>query len=342
MSMIPIPDDDDDNNASPTTTTGNTGSNAPPIDWQQAFSHAMNHGANLAALEIAPRPSLMGAWMKEGDLGMIYAARGVGKTWLSMMLAHALADGSRLGEWGAGEQGPGVVVYVDGEMNLADTVARERQMTAMGFQSGNLTFLHHEQLPEGRSLNLADIAQQEALLALAKERGAKAVILDNLSCLFRGVDENDNNEWEKVSPWLLSFRRAGVAVVLIHHEGRGGGGARGASRREDAMHWVIRLESNSVTASDDGAAFTSSFTKCRNCPGGDAPPLEWRVSKGGVECERADDVEQLLALVRDGFTLCGEIVDYMGWSKSRVSKLARRALNAGRLVKSGRGYKIPG
>jgi hypothetical protein len=339
--LIPIPDDDD-NNSSPTTTTGNTGSSAPPIDWQQAFHHAMNDGSNLASLEIAPRPSLMGAWMKEGDLGMIYAARGVGKTWLSMMLAHALAEGRGLGEWGAGVQGPGVVVYVDGEMNLADTVAREQQMTAMGFQSENLTFLHHEQLPEGRHLNLADVGQQEALLAEAKARGAKAVVLDNISCLFRDVDENDNNEWEKVSPWLLSFRRAGVAVVLIHHEGRNGGGARGASRREDMMHWVIRLESNSVTAGDDGAAFTSSFTKCRNCPGSEAPPLEWRVGKGGVECERGDDVEQMVALVRDGFSVCGEIADYMGWNKSRVSKIAHRAINAGRLEKSGRGYKIPG
>jgi hypothetical protein len=324
------------------TTTGNTGSNAPPIDWQQAFHHAMNEGANLASLEIAPRPSLMGAWMKEGDLGMIYAARGVGKTWLSMMLAHALAEGRGLGEWEAGEQGPGVVVYVDGEMNLADTVAREQQMKAMGFQSVNLTFLHHEQLPEGRHLNLADVGQQEALLAEAKARGAKAVVLDNISCLFRDVDENDNNEWEKVSPWLLSFRRAGVAVVLIHHEGRNGGGARGASRREDMMHWVIRLEGNSVTTGDDGASFSSSFTKCRNCPGRDAPPLEWRVGNEAVECERADDVEQLVALVRDGFSDCGEIADCTGWSKSRVSKLARRAMNAGRLEKSGRKYKIPG
>jgi RecA-family ATPase len=280
--------------------------------------------------------------MKEGDLGMIYAARGVGKTWLSMMLAHALAEGLRLGEWDAGELGPQKVLYVDGEMNLADTVWREQQMEIMGFKSRNLTFLHHEKLPEGRHLNLADVGQQEALLAEAKARGAKAVVLDNLSCLFRGVDENDNNEWEKVSPWLLSFRRAGIAVIIIHHEGRNGGGARGASRREDAMHWVIRLERNSGTTSDDGASFTSSFTKCRNCPGRDAPPLEWKVDKGAVECERTDDVEQLVALVRDGFSDCGEIADCTGWSKSRVSKLARRAMNAGRLGKSGREYKITG
>jgi predicted transcriptional regulator len=66
------------------------------------------------------------------------------------------------------------------------------------------------------------------------------------------------------------------------------------------------------------------------------------VDKGAVECERTDDVEQLVALVRDGFSDCGEIADCTGWSKSRVSKLARRAMNAGRLGKSGREYKITG
>ncbi len=69
----------------------------------------------------------------------------------------------------------------------------------------NLAILHHEHffdLGLG-SLNLADSTTQKALLMLCLERDAHIVFIDNLSCLFSGMLENDSDEWEKVLPWLL-------------------------------------------------------------------------------------------------------------------------------------------
>jgi len=283
----------------------------------------------------------MGQWMKQGDLGMIYAARGVGKTWMSMLIAQAISDGAPLGEWDAGELGPQKVLYVDGEMNLADSKERTNAIRSALVGGQVPGFLHHETLPEGYCFNLADAEQQESLLAQVVEAGVQVVILDNLSCLCRGVKENDNDEWEKMNSWLRRFRRARVTVILIHHEGRGGGGARGASKREDEMQWVIRLTS-SHDATHEGAVFTSEFTKCRNCKAHDAPPLDWKVTAEGVECERGDDMLLLIELVRDGFNQCGEIAEMMGRSKGQVSKVARRAMKTGRLEKSGQKYAIPG
>ena len=63
--------------------------------------------------------------MLEGDLGCIFAARGVGKTWMSLLIGNALAENLALGEWPHGE-GPRRVLYVDGEMSLTDTQSRAK------------------------------------------------------------------------------------------------------------------------------------------------------------------------------------------------------------------------
>jgi RecA-family ATPase len=63
---------------------------------------------------LKPRKKLLGDWFCEGDLGFIFAFRGVGKTWLAMAIAHALSKGGKLGDWQAPE--PVKVLYVDGEM----------------------------------------------------------------------------------------------------------------------------------------------------------------------------------------------------------------------------------
>lgn len=307
-------------------------------DWCRVFADAIAEGENLAAMDIPPRPSLLGEWFKEADLGMIFAARGVGKTRLSIPMAHALAEGKPLGEWRAGDLGQVKVLYVDGEMNLPDSVERERQAETLGFRSDSVTFLHHEQLREGRSLNLADPEQQEALLLSAKRIEAKVVFLDNLSCLFRGVDENDNDAWEKVVPWLMRFRRAGIAVVIVHHAGRNGE-ARGASRREDAAHWVLKLESDG--GGGDKTSLTSYFTKCRNCTQGKAPSLRWEIADNELRCEAGDFAEDVIDAVRSGYTTSSEIAELVSCSASRVSKTAKRLIDSGRLKKNGRSYALP-
>jgi len=335
---VEVPDDDEVPDSSPITSTTNTSARK---DWPSAFASAMASGRDLTAIQIPPRPKLMGPWMKRGDLGMIYASRGVGKTWMTMMIAQAISDGNPLGEWGAGEMGPLKVLYVDGEMNLEDSKERTSAIKA-ALNGGDVPgFLHHETLPDGCCFNLADAEQQESLLALVVKTGVQLLILDNLSSLCRGMKENDNDEWEKMNSWLRRFRRAKVTVILIHHEGRGGGGARGASKREDEMQWVMRLTAHH-DATNEGAAFTSEFTKCRNCKEYEAPPLDWKVTADGVDCERGDDMLRVIELVKDGFNQCSEIAEMMGCSRGQVSKVARRAMRAGKLDKSGQRYAIPG
>ncbi|MBS0632060.1 MAG: hypothetical protein JSS11_09115, partial [Verrucomicrobia bacterium] len=135
----------------------------------------------LAALVIPPRPALLDQWLCQGDLGYIYAPRGVGKTWLAMALPGAISCRRPLGLWKAGEPAPAPssssssssspsghepasatlsvtagleldpppapapdhipVLYVDGEMALKHT-----QYRARGLDLSKVHHLHHEHL----------------------------------------------------------------------------------------------------------------------------------------------------------------------------------------------------
>src|SRR5690349_6525993 len=120
--------------------------------------------------------------------------------------------------------------------------ARER-LKGLAAQNKRLFVLPHEILFEraGLVMNLADSQTQRVLTALCVEKTVKVLLLDNLSCLFSGMKENDADEWEKVLSWLLDLRRRRIAVLIVHHAGRSGF-MRGTTKREDSLDWIIKVE----------------------------------------------------------------------------------------------------
>lgn len=302
-----------------------------------ALRSALLSAAELVAMPLEQRPALLGPWLCAGDLGFIFAARGVGKTWLAMLIANAVATGAALGEWRAGEPRP--VVYVDGEMNLPDSQERAR---LIGMQDG-VQWLHHEHLfsTARQGLNLASPPLQSALLELLLP--GSVLILDNLSALCRGVEENDNDAWEIMLGWLLECRRREITVIVIHHAGRNGQ-MRGASRREDAAHWILRIQDD--TSASGQKALVTTFSKCRNCGPQDAPPLRWTLDmeageRLAVACERHSGPEALKSLIAEGIETNAELAQELGVSPGQVSKWAKRLIDAGRIVKKGRVYALP-
>jgi putative DNA primase/helicase len=186
---------------------------------------------------------------------------------------------------------------------------------------------------------------QEALVQHALANRVEVIFLDNLSCLFSGVKENDADSWEQILPWLLQLRRRRIAVVFVAHAGRNGF-MRGTSRREDAAVWILSLsEPAALTEAASGARFVARFTKCRNTPSEDAPTLEWHFQRDGtdgvrVSCNPADQLAVFRSWIEDGLETCGDIASEMGISKGSVSKLAKRAQKAGWLAHKGRRYVL--
>jgi hypothetical protein len=295
---------------------------------------------NMASIEIAPRENLCGTWFRQGDLGFVFGERGLGKTWLSLDLGRGLAEGRAVGPWPVAKARR--VCYVDGEMPLDGIRDRD---AALRNGNGPLFIINHEWLFQktGCVLNLSDRVAQASLLTLCETEKFEVVILDNLSCLFNGIAENDADAWEMVLPWLLELRRRKIAVVVVHHSGRAGTHMRGTSRREDAAFWVLRLDAMPDKAGD-GARFISRFTKARQGTREETEPLEWCYQPDGmrtrVTFREVATAEVFKQWIRDGLTSCSDIAEEMGLTKGTVSKLAKRGQDAGWLKITARTYAL--
>ena len=311
-------------------------------EWLAAFEQSALDAVALGAHKLAPREPIMGEWFRQGDLGFIYAPRGQGKTWFAMNLAHAIAEGVRFGRWHPST--PRTVLYVDGEMALDGTKERDQ---ALGDPTARMIYMHHEVLFEATNkvLNLSAPIVQQALSGFCLKRAVEVVFLDNLSCLFSGVKENDADAWEMVLPWLLALRRQRIAVVIIHHAGRNGA-MRGTSRREDAAFWSIRLtEVSEPSEVQRGARFISRFDKNRNSTEQEAPALEWNFAsqpegKTRVSFKEVNRKDVFRQWIEDGLTSCTDIANEMNISKGQVAKLAKKGFAEGWLKKNGRDYAL--
>ncbi len=292
-------------------------------------------------LTILKRPYLLGDWFRAGDLGFIFGKRGLGKSWLSLAMARALAEGSSCGPWNAA--GATRVLYVDGEMAADDLRSRNHSLREC---KGDILFLSHQIVFDRteKSLCLSDSTQQHELTTLCENLGVKVLILDNIGCLFRNVSENDADDWrDVVEGWLLGLRRRGIAVILVAHAGRNTQTMRGTSKREDAAFWILRLDEPTQADHSEGARFITRFTKNRNASF-DPPPLEWEFAPQGegvrVSYREADSLVILRQWIEDGLTSCTDIAAEMGLSKGQVSRLAKQAEKAGWLGKKGREYVL--
>ena len=311
---------------------------AAKAEFSKRLNAAVITSPALSSLNVPERPKLLGEFLREADLGFIFAPRGVGKTWIAILIGNALAEGAKLGNWAAGESKRGVL-YVDGEMNLPDSKARAR---AVGITAEGFRWLHHDLVFEKSEivLNLGSLELQEAIASLLS--AGDVLILDNLSALCRGIEENSNDDWEKILPWLLALRRKLVTVIVVHHAGRNGQ-MRGASRREDAAHWILSLKDD--TDDSGGKALVSTFAKCRNCSPKDAMPLRWtldiRDDSLTYKCTSHSGIDALIALVLSGVDSATNCAEMLGITKGAVSKQAKKAQESGQIRIVGGKYLPP-
>jgi DnaB-like helicase N terminal domain/AAA domain len=319
---------------------GRNGARERDKPWADALNESVVTSRELHDLALSPRKNLLGDWFCEGDLGFIFGARGLGKTWFALAIARTLSEGDTLGEWQAHE---GVkVLYVDGEM--PPDLIRDRCDGLKG-RNDQLEFLNHDILFErtGKVLNITDPEIQEAITQRCITTGVKVLILDNLSTLASGMRENEADSWERVNNWLLELRRRKVAVVIVHHAGRSGE-MRGTSRREDNVFWIIALDDAKKNADDKrGARFISRFTKPSRNTQDEVPPYEWHFvtepsGEVTIAYKEAQTMDVFLGLIEDGVTECSAIADEMKVSKATISRMAKKAISNKKIIKKGREY----
>jgi len=74
---------------------------APKTTMLEALRLAAGTSAQLGELGIPPVELVLGDWFKQGDCGFIFGTRGLGKSWLGLAMATAIATGRQLGTWQA-------------------------------------------------------------------------------------------------------------------------------------------------------------------------------------------------------------------------------------------------
>lgn len=222
--------------------------------------------------------------LREGHLAEVYATRGHGKTWFVNTLGIVAATGTDALGFSAPE--PCRVLCIDGEMASEELQTRQGELgKALNvLDTDNLVTLASD-WQDGYMPRL-DTAEGQAAVE-PYVANADLVIIDNRSALFDPEGEKDPTAWQPAQDWLLSLRRRGKAVVLVHHSNRQGG-ARGHSKPEDVMNLLIKLTRPEDYHADQGARFKVEFEKTRGAYGSAVMPFTTRLTGSGWEIE-ADD-----------------------------------------------------
>jgi hypothetical protein len=198
-----------------------------------------------------------------GHLAQVYAERGIGKTWFALTLGLIAANGGAA--LGFSAPAPCRVLDVDGEMASLEIQERAATLCDRLRVSSSATLTTVAADWQERYLPRLDtVAGQDAIEPYVAN--ADLIILDNRSCLFDPEGEKDPTAWQPAQDWLLSLRRRGKAVLLVHHSNRMGG-ALGHSKAEDPMNLLIKLTRPDDYRQEQGARFVVTFDKARGAYG---------------------------------------------------------------------------
>lgn len=292
----------------------------------------------LMATELPKREWIVFPFIPEKSVCMLYASRGLGKTFVGLTIALGVASGKNVMNFDITKTHR--VVYIDGEMSAVELKERLNALaTGLGIGDGandNLQILTSDLQPMPLpNLGIPD-GQKSIMNMLVK---ADLIILDNLSVLCSYGRENEAESWAPMQRWLIDLKRRGKSVLIIDHAGKNGDN-RGTSKKQDMVDSVLKLRTPGNHNPKDGASFIMVFDKSRgicgdavaDCearlvdnPNGDG--LIWQISDHVPRAmqKKSQDFDmrrQAQELKQQGKTV-REIGDILGCSKTKAAELAK-------------------
>ncbi|QJQ95432.1 MULTISPECIES: AAA family ATPase [Halomonadaceae] len=288
------------------------------------------------ATDIPPRKMLLDPWLPKSGLAMVYAPRGIGKTWFAIYTALAAASGREFLGWQA--PAPVRVLYLDGEMPAVALQERLAAGVANGFvvsAPGSLNIITPDMQPDFRPM--PDLSTPEGQLLLEPHSdAADLIVVDNIATLCRSGRENEGESWLSVQGWALRMRAMGKSVMFVHHAGKSGQ-QRGSSRREDVLDTVIALRYAKGDDTPQGAHFELHFEKNRTFYGDDAKAREVTLvsdengSTWGWQHLNDSTFDRVVDRLNEGLSQKDVAIE-LEVNKGTVSKYARKAREAGLLI----------
>lgn len=302
------------------------------------FEAAINIG-EFISMDLPDRPIILAPWLRKSSLVMVFAERGIGKTWFALSIALSLTTKSPIGKWDV--KNPVGVLYIDGEMPADEMQERIKLLlpalpspiSKLKILSSDL--LHQKNLP---SVNISRPEWRRHIAsALSGQNEIGVLLLDNISCLCPGLDENDKEAWDAINQWFLELRFLGITVIFLHHAGKSGR-QRGTSGREDALDIVINLSAPPRYLPTDGAKFIVSFEKARGVCGDRLSPLTFCISENTdghliwmTNVSTASSKKEIIISLLGNGIEPSEIINLVGCSKQNISKHKTWAIENGYL-----------
>jgi len=279
-------------------------------------------------IELPKRTPLLYPWLYERSINMIFAERGLGKTYFCLSCAVALAEGSQALSYKATKAIK--VLYLDGEMPAS--LLRERIRGFIGREeliNENLFIVTPDIQGDCIMPNMGEPDGLDSIDKIIEDVEPNVIFVDNLSTFIRSGKENEGESWLPVQEWAIRERSAGRSIVFVHHTNKEGG-QRGSSRKEDVMDIVIQLKKpeNSIGHSD-GAHFEIHYSKNRHLFGDITKPVEAKLvdvdGKMKWNFDRTlSNQEKAIDMFRNG-SKQKEICEVLNSSKSSVSRWCKEA-----------------
>lgn len=177
-----------------------------------------------------PRPLVEGLLVLDSESWLI-ARSGSYKTFVALDLAGHVATGK---PWMQREVTQGEVLYLVAE-GVGGMGLRVRAWEQRNGPMADVLFLP---MP----VQVSRQEHWEALVELGRRRQPVMIVLDTQARITVGLNENDNSEMGQFVEAIGKLRRAtGACVLVVHHLGRAGQDARGASAIDGAQDSELRL-----------------------------------------------------------------------------------------------------
>lgn len=299
------------------------------VNYDNIFEEALMALPDFIRKAYPQREYIIDPLIRPGEIGLISAGRGIGKTWFALSIAMATTMQFPLVKWKKGKATG--CLYIDGEMPGDYLQTRVRDLLTGGYTKEaefiilSVDNMRSRGLPAPR---LTNRGWRNAILNYLKSHEEIGLlIIDNLASLTPGLDENIKRDWDDINQWLLDLRAMGKAIIMIHHTGKAGF-QRGTSSREDILDFSIILKRPEGYSQDKGAKFTVEFTKGRSIYGEGAKPftLELRKTDHGLRWIEAEEKESkketILSMVKAGIKQ-KQIAEALGISASYVSQIVK-------------------
>lgn len=199
--------------------------------------------------------------LSAGAMSVVYGPSNSGKTFFALDIAFAVATG---GPWRGRRASKAAVLYLaaEGGRGVANRIAALRQETGccdvpLALKRAGLDLLHNQ-------ADLQHIADLAAAVQ-AKQPGHLLIVIDTLSRIMAGGDENSAADMTALIRNIDAVRAAtGAHVMLVHHTGKDAArGARGHSSLRAATDTEIEV------GGEDGGRL-ALVTKQRDYQGGES------------------------------------------------------------------------